>query len=130
MTRQRTAIIDFLRQQDSFLSTQEVHQALVSQGNEVGLATVYRNLQTLATNGDLDVVRQENSETQLFRLCADSSHHHHLVCRNCGVSEEITSADIEGWSEQIAKQYGFTQISHFVELFGLCAQCAVPESTT
>lgn len=121
------AIIKFLQQQESFLSAKDVHEALLAQGSEIGLATVYRNLQVLAHNGNLDVVRQENSETQLFRLCADTRHHHHLVCRNCGISEEITGAGIEGWSEQIAKQYGFTEVSHFVELFGLCAHCSGAE---
>lgn len=68
MTKQRQAIWELLRTEKNFLSAQEVHDLLDQSGESIGLATVYRNLQALANNGSVDVLRLEKSETQLFPL--------------------------------------------------------------
>lgn len=130
MTKQRQAIWELLRTEDNFLSAQDVHERLSRGGSTVGLATVYRNLQALATSGDVDVLRQEDSETQLFRYCADDAHHHHLVCRMCGTTVEITGDEVESWADAIAEQYGFSRVSHSFEIFGLCSTCAKDAPTT
>lgn len=124
MTKQRQAIIDLLRSQDSFLSAQEVHEALSRAGDNIGLATVYRNLQALTKAGAVDVLRQEDGETQLFRYCAEDTHHHHLVCRNCSATVEIVGDEIEKWADAIAADHGFTRVSHELEFFGLCSNCS------
>lgn len=124
MTKQRQAIWELLRSEDNFLSAQNVHERLSKAGSSIGLATVYRNLQALAASGDVDVLRQEDSETQLFRYCADDDHHHHLVCRICGTTVEITGDEVESWADAIAEQYGFSRVSHSFEIFGLCSTCA------
>lgn len=128
MTKQRFAIMELLRTQDNFLSAQDVHEHLNAAGDSIGLATVYRNLQALATSGDVDVLRKEGSEIQLFRYCGEDSHHHHLVCRHCSATVEIMGDEVELWANNIAKEYGFTRVSHSLELYGLCAQCAKNES--
>ena len=79
MTKQRSAIFDLLHKEAGFLSAQEVYEKLRAQGSDVGLATVYRNLQTLADNKQVDVLRAEDSDIQLFRYCREDTHHHHLV---------------------------------------------------
>ena len=58
----------------------------------------------------------------LYRLCGES-HHHHLVCRNCGTTVEIEGSSVERWAEAMAKEFHFREVGHTVELFGLCAQC-------
>jgi Fur family ferric uptake transcriptional regulator len=49
-------------------------------------------------------------------------HHHHLVCRVCGRSVAVEGPEVERWAETVAAAAGYTQISHTVELFGLCAE--------
>ena len=61
-TRQRAAVADILARTDEFRSAQQIHAALEAEGTKVGLATVYRNLQTLAESGAVDQVRSAEGE--------------------------------------------------------------------
>lgn len=124
MTRQRSAISDLLRDTDEFLSAQKIHELLVDRGEKVGLATVYRNLQALTDQGALDVLRQEGTDVQLFRYCEDTGHHHHLLCRNCGHTVELSTPELEKLTQAVAKEHGFTNVSHDIEIYGLCAKCS------
>ena len=81
-TKQKDAVMAQLRGCDDFISAQELHRKLVDSGLRIGLATVYRQLNSLVDSGAADTVRMDGQ--QLFRLCGDDAHHHHLVCRKCG----------------------------------------------
>lgn len=121
-TRQRTAVARLLDDTDGFRSAQEIHEKLRHRGEEIGLTTVYRTLQTLAEAGEVDVLRTANGEA-VYRRCS-SHHHHHLVCRDCGRTVEVEGPAVERWAEQIAQAHGFTDITHTVEIAGRCATCA------
>jgi Fur family transcriptional regulator, ferric uptake regulator len=125
-TRQAAAIEDLLREADGFRTAQELHDELRHRGDRVGLTTVYRHLNLLAEQRLADVVHRADGESQ-YRLCGDATddadgHHHHLVCRECGRSVAVEGPEVERWAEQVAAAAGYTQISHTVELFGLCAE--------
>ena len=83
MTKQRQAVLDELTRVSDFRSAQQIFEDLHSQGQRVGLATVYRSLQGLAEDGRVDTLRSSEGEV-LYRSCASEHHHHHLVCRECG----------------------------------------------
>ena len=51
-------------------------------------------------------------------------HHHHVVCRSCGLAVEVTGDAVERWAEAVAAAHGFTQVRHTVEMDGLCAACS------
>lgn len=123
-TRQRAAIELAMNDVQSFLSAQELHAHLRERGTAVGLTTVYRNLQAMAERGEVDVVRRADGEA-LYRKCPRDDHHHHLVCRGCGFSVEIENDDVERWTMRAARRHGFSEVSHDLELFGLCRACAV-----
>jgi Fur family ferric uptake transcriptional regulator len=122
-TRQRAAIAALLDESDSFLSAQEIHHLLRRGDRKVGLTTVYRNLQAMAERGELDVVRRGDGEA-IYRKCETGEHHHHLVCRSCGFSVEIENDEVERWTKKSARRHGFTEITHDLEIFGLCARCS------
>ncbi len=122
-TRQGAAVIEILEHSPGFLSAQELFGQLRAGGYKVGLATVYRHLQLLADMGSVDAVRTDGGET-LYRRCASRSHHHHLVCRTCGRTEELEAAEVEKWAEAMAKRSGFVDLDHTVEVFGTCPGCA------
>jgi len=86
-TRQRVAVSSILDEIDDFRSAQDIHAILRSRGDSVGLTTVYRTLQSLADAGKVDVLRTGEGES-VYRRCS-TSHHHHLVCRNCGRTVEV-----------------------------------------
>ncbi len=120
-TRQRRAVAAALADFDDFRSAQEVHEALKSGGDNVGLSTVYRALQAMADAGELDVLRSEGGEA-VYRRCSDS-HHHHLVCRACGATVEVEGPAVEKWTRAVAEEHGFADVSHTLEIFGTCAHC-------
>ena len=122
-TRQGDAVSAALAATDAFSSAQDLHARLRSQGASVGLTTVYRHLQVLADRGEVDVLRREDGET-LYRRCTTDSHHHHLVCRSCGRTVEIAGPEIEAWTSQVAAKEGFIDVTHTVEISGVCAACA------
>lgn len=121
-TRQRLAITDALREATDFQSAQDIHDTLRQAGDKVGLATVYRTLQAMAEAGEVDV-RHNPAGEATYRRCSPS-HHHHLVCRSCGRTVEITGSAVERWAHAVAEEHGFSEVSHTVELVGLCADCA------
>ena len=121
-TRQRAAIALALAGSAEFRSAQEIHADLVGSGTRVGLATVYRNLQAMAGDGEVDVIRTTEGEA-VYRSCS-TDHHHHVVCRSCGLAVEVTGDAVERWAEAVAAAHGFTAVRHTVEMDGLCAECS------
>lgn len=121
-TRQRAAIIALLDELDGFRSAQELHDELRHRGENIGLTTVYRTLQTLETSGLVDSVRTDTGES-VYRRCAAPHHHHHLVCRRCGSAVELSGREVEAWAADVAARHGFTDVGHTIELFGICPDC-------
>lgn len=121
-TRQRSAVRAALDRASGFRSAQELHDDLRKEGDSVGLTTVYRNLQALTESGEVDVLRTDDGEA-VYRRCATDDHHHHLVCRSCGRTEEIAGPEVEAWATAVARRHGFTAVSHTVEVFGICRSC-------
>ena len=122
-TRQRAAVADILSRTEEFRSAQQIHAALDAEGTRVWLETVSRNLTALAGSGEVDQIRNAEGET-LYRRCDAHSHHHHLVCRSCGTTVEVSAAPLETWVARISQENGFTDVEHTAELFGLCASCS------
>ncbi len=112
-----------LKAADGFRSAQDIHAALRSAGESVGLTTVYRHLQLLADESAIDSLQSADGEV-VFRECKSAHHHHHIVCRSCGTSVEIDAPAVETWADEVAEESGFTEISHTVEIFGICRRCA------
>ena len=121
-TRQRSAISALLDEIEEFRSAQDLHDELRRRGEGIGLTTVYRTLQSLAEAGTVDVLRTDSGES-VYRRCS-SGHHHHLVCRACGFTVEVDGPAVERWSHEVAEDNGFVDVSHTVEIFGVCGDCA------
>jgi Fur family ferric uptake transcriptional regulator len=120
-TRQRRAVAAAMQSFDDFRSAQDIHDLLRRAGQNVGLSTVYRTLQTLADGGEVDVLRTEDGEA-LYRRCSER-HHHHLVCRACGRTVEVAGPTVESWADSVAAEHGFSDVSHTLEIFGTCPSC-------
>lgn len=121
-TRQRSAVLAALDEADDFVSAQELHATLRAAGHSVGLSTVYRTLQSLTASEDVDVILTDQGESR-YRSCS-SGHHHHLVCRRCGRTVEVRNTTVERWAAAVAAEHGFAEVSHTLEVFGLCSECA------
>lgn len=122
LTRQRQAVADTLATLDEFRSAREIHALLGDRGHAIGLATVYRTLQLLAEHDEVDVIRSAEGEAG-YRRCSDT-HHHHLVCRDCGAAVEVEGPAVERWTRAMAAEHGYAEVSHTLEIYGRCPRCS------
>lgn len=120
MTRQKAAVRSILDELEGFHSAQQIHELLASKGDRVGLATVYRNLQQLAESGDVDMLRM--GDENVYRAC-EPHHHHHIVCRVCGRTAELSEDEVDEWLKAVTARHGFSMADHSLELVGVCAEC-------
>src|ERR1035437_6783994 len=123
-TVQGGAVRSVLAEGAGFNSAQDIHAALRLQGKSVGLSTVYRHLKSLVEQGVADVIQSPDGEAP-YRYCGETTtaHHHHLVCRECGHTEEVTARAAERCASDIAREYDFAYVAHTVEICGTCAPC-------
>lgn len=119
-TKQREEVWQVLERTPGFVSAQVLHQELHRSGSTIGLATVYRALNALAEEGTIDALAIEGEN--LYRACSPG-HHHHLICRVCGVAKEITAHPVEAWAKEVAAESGYSEPQHVVDIFGTCASC-------
>ena len=117
-SRQRAAVAAFLEGETTFRSAQSIHGELREQGSGIGLATVYRALQGLVEDRQVDALRTDDGEV-VYRRCS-GGHHHHLVCRECGRTVEVEGPAVERWATRVAGEHGFRDVSHTLEIFGTC----------
>lgn len=122
-TWQREAVRTALAERTDFVSAQRLHADLKAEGSAIGLATVYRALTDLVASDEADALQSPEGEN-LYRACSSDGHHHHLICRQCGYTEEIAAEAVEEWAAQVAAQHGFSQPRHVVDVFGLCLSCS------
>lgn len=121
-TRQRAAVSVALQAVEDFRSAQDLHAMLRQRGEVIGLTTVYRTLAAMTDAGEVDVLRTDDGEA-VYRRCS-SGHHHHLVCRICGRAVEVDGPAVERWASRVAAENGFVEVSHTLEVFGVCSTCA------
>lgn len=123
VTLPRVKILEILEKQtnDKHLSAEKVYKILLSEDEEIGLATVYRVLTQFEAAG---LVTRHHFEggNSVFEL-NKGSHHDHIVCMKCGKVDEFTDSVIEKHQEDIAKKLGYTLTDHSLYLYGFCSNC-------
>lgn len=102
------------------LSAEDIYKELLNEGEDIGLATVYRVLTQFEQAGLLERHHFETGKA-VFELSTDG-HHDHLVCLQCGRVEEFFDAEIERRQEKIAKERGFVLQDHFLYLYADCTK--------
>lgn len=104
------------------LTAEDVYKLLLSEGLDIGLATVYRVLTQFEQAGLLERHFFESGKA-VFEL-SHGQHHDHLVCIDCGRVEEFYDAEIERRQTRVAKERGFSIREHALHLY---AQCTKPD---
>jgi Fur family transcriptional regulator, ferric uptake regulator len=129
VTARREAVRRVLARSDSFRSAQDIYADMRAEGAKIGLTTVYRALQALTESAEVDVLRTGDGEA-VYRACRTEFHHHHLVCRVCGRTIEVAGPAVEHWAEKVGAEHGFAEVTHTVEIFGTCPDCARERQTS
>lgn len=123
VTLPRVKILEILESQkdDRHLTAEQVYKILLSENEEIGLATVYRVLTQFEAAG---LVARHHFEggNSIFELNT-GGHHDHIVCVKCGKVDEFTDPVIESRQKEIADKLGYELTDHSLYLYGLCVNC-------
>jgi Fur family ferric uptake transcriptional regulator len=123
-------VLEVLRGQENFRSAQQIY--LDVRGDRqlrIGLTSVYRILRTLAADRIAETQRAEDGEI-LYRARTAPGHRHYLVCRLCGRAVGFTPADIEEDTRRLSRQHHYTDVTHYVDLYGICPRCRTTPSAS
>jgi len=124
-TLPRLKIINLFEQSPvRHLTAEDVYRQLLSEGLDVGLATVYRVLTQFEQAGLL-VRHHFETGKAVFEL-NQGGHHDHLVCMQCGRVEEFFDAEIEKRQTRIARDRGFEIREHALYLYAECVKPVCP----
>lgn len=123
ITAPRLKILEILEKQtdERHLSAEQVYKILLSENQEIGLATVYRVLTQFEAAGLVSRHHFEGGNS-VFELSTES-HHDHLLCLKCGKVEEFTDEVIETRQKEIAARLGYELTDHSLYLYGICSTC-------
>ncbi|NMB02286.1 MAG: transcriptional repressor [Firmicutes bacterium] len=126
LTPQRDAVLDVLiANADEHLSAEEIYNYTKEIHSEIGLATVYRNLELLEKLGIIHRFEYGDGQSRYeIRLDEGEEHyHHHLICKKCGYIGEFHSDLLEAIERRIDEEKDFQVTDHCLRFFGLCAKC-------
>ena len=121
LTTQRQAILDIINASHRHWDADELARAMSDAGQSIGIATVYRGLAALESQGLIDSIQLADKKRY---ESANKAHHDHMVCTECGHTEEFSHQTIEQLQLAAAHEKGFTLTGHQLVMFGLCHQCA------
>jgi len=122
-TLPRVKILQILEKQldERHLTAEKVYKILLSEDEDIGLATVYRVLTQFEAAG---LVTRHHFEggNSVFELSSED-HHDHILCIKCGKVDEFADEVIESRQKEIATGLGYELTDHNLCLYGLCPQC-------
>lgn len=117
VTLPRVSILEILEEAEQHhMSAEDVYKTLLNNGNEIGLATVYRVLTQFEAAGL--VTRHHFDGGQAIFELDTGDNHDHIVCLKTGKVAEFKDAEIEKRLEEIAEELGYTLNEHKIILYG------------
>ena len=126
VTLPRLKILQILEKQvdERHLTAEKVYKILLTEDEDIGLATVYRVLTQFEAAG---LVTRHHFEggNSVFEL-STGDHHDHILCVKCGKVDEFTDEVIEARQKEIATNLGYELTDHGLYLYGLCPKCKKP----
>jgi Fur family ferric uptake transcriptional regulator len=120
VTNGKRAVADVLHNTPAHLTVEEIVLAVREIEAEINQSTVYRILEEFEEMG-LVVHSHLGANAAVYHLAGQS--HAHLVCDNCGTTQEVPAARFDQLARELLEEFGFTLDRHHVALSGLCANC-------
>mgnify|MGYP000275862300 FL=1 len=116
VTHPRIRILELLESSgERHLTAEDIYRRLLDNGDDIGLATVYRVLTQFEAAG---LVLKHNFEGGHAVYELDRGQHHdHMVDMESGRVIEFTSPEIEALQKQIADKHGFVIEEHSLVLY-------------
>lgn len=123
ITGPRKRIIEtLLENQSKHYTIEELYDEINQKRPSIGLATVYRTVNTLCELEILAKLELADGYDR-YELKDDAHHHHHLICENCGRVIEVREDFLDELEEKIERTYQFQVLGHMLKFYGLCGTC-------
>ncbi|ACL69347.1 Fur family transcriptional regulator [Halothermothrix orenii] len=122
ITSQRKDILKVLiKNKERHFSAEELYEEVKKINPDVGLATIYRNLEIFS---ELGITHQLDFDGNFkkYELSLER-HHHHLICKNCGKIIEFNDDVLEDFEKDLEKHYNFKIVDHQIKFYGICQDC-------
>jgi len=120
----RQAVVDQLAREDCCVTAQQIADALRKGGSRIGIASVYRALETLDRIGLVQRVEVGEGGTRFEAIVPGGEHHHHVVCDKCGRISPFEDEGLERAIGRLADRLGHRVSGHDVLIHGECGRCA------
>jgi Fe2+ or Zn2+ uptake regulation protein len=121
LTGARRAVVQVMAESQRALTPVEVFDQARQRYPDLGLVSVYRTLERLERLGLVQRVHHSRG-CQAF-LTAGRGHQHLALCSQCGRAILFEGDDLSGLFEKVTRQTGFDIQEHWLQLYGLCADC-------
>lgn len=126
-TRAKAIIMDFLEEhKDARFSANDVYADLIRRGEDMNLATVYRNLEKLTEDGSLIKAKSVEANASFYQFAGEDhscKNHLHLQCKNCGKIIHLECGFMEEISGHLLSHHGFSVDCEGSVIMGLCENC-------
>ncbi|GAA5417130.1 zinc-specific metallo-regulatory protein [Paraliobacillus ryukyuensis] len=117
-TDKREVILEFFFNEDRYRTAKDLLKHMEPQFKGISFDTIYRNLHLF---DQLEILEStELNGEKHFRMKCDKHHHHHFICKECGITKEIHHCPMEDISEQLQN---FMIEGHKFEIYGMCPEC-------
>ncbi len=120
MTNQRRAILEELKRLRTHPTAEDLHQLVRQRLPKISMATVYRNLEILSSEG---LAQKMDSVGLQRRFDGDISIHYHVRCIACGRVEDVDLDPLPDIEQSITERCSYAVLSHRLEFIGLCPDC-------
>jgi len=119
-TNQRVEILNFLKDNFTHPTVEQVYEGVKKKLSRISKATVYQNLKFLAENGMV----QEVNIKGVSRFEPNLEPHHHIICKKCGEIIDFESKELTDYSLKLAKELKQMKIdSANTNFYGICEKC-------
>ena len=118
LTPQRIAIFNYLKDNKSHPSAEDIYKAVKKEFPTMSFATVYNTLEALKNKGNVQELKIDSNKK---RYDPDCSRHHHLICTKCKNIVDIFKDFKLHISEELTE--GFDMLGNSIEFFGICRDC-------
>ena len=124
-TRQRDAILSYLKENNAHVSASDILFHLKEQGFKISTATIYRTLEKFEKEGLIKKMIIGDGVGACYQF-ADSdgcSEHFHLKCIKCGKLIHLSCEFLQNMESHIFNDHGFTVSSGRTVIYGVCSDC-------
>jgi Fur family transcriptional regulator, ferric uptake regulator len=121
LTLQRMLVIEALHKADRHISAEEIYRQLHLRHPYANISTVYRTLDLLK---ELNLVTEADFGDGCIRYhVAEKGRHHHLICADCGKTEDLDESALHLLRDSLLDQYGFDADLKHMTIYGCCLAC-------